>query len=162
SAAPANECYSEPGPRQCAPPPLPPRPRPRAYAVLRARPLRARFRRRQEQARLPRPLPAAAWCVHFFQCRDVHAERVRIASHAGSNNDGFDIDSCQTVHISNCGIDTGDDATCLKTTSSQPCRDIRLLRITVGAITIRNLRATVESAGILISGLRGHLVDDVT
>jgi polygalacturonase len=190
---------------------------------------------------------AAAWCVHFFQCRDVHAERVRITSHAGSNNDGFDIDSCQTVRISSCDIDTGDDAICLKTTSPQPCRDVvisdcrlksncaavkcgtesvgdfedirisgcrilsaglagikllsvdgaTLRRVTVSdvtmdagrvavflrlgarlktfrpgdekkavgslsAIAIRNLRATVESPGILISGIPGHLVEDVT
>ncbi|MCU1238227.1 MAG: glycoside hydrolase family 28 protein [Candidatus Solibacter sp.] len=190
---------------------------------------------------------AAAWCVHFFQCRDVTATRVRITSHAGSNNDGFDIDSCQTVRIANCDIDTGDDAICLKTTSPQPCRDIEirdcrlksncaaikcgtesvgdfediriascrilsaglagiklltvdgaaLRRVTVSditmdagrvavflrlgarlktfrpgdekratgtlkGVTIRNLRATVESPGILISGVPGHPVEDVT
>jgi polygalacturonase len=73
----------------------------------------------------------AAWTVHFSQCRDVTADRVNIQSHAGSNNDGFDIDSCQSVRIANCNVDTGDDAICLKTTSSTPCRDIRVIGCTL-------------------------------
>jgi polygalacturonase len=67
---------------------------------------------------------AAAWMVHFFQCRKITADAVTISSHAGANNDGFDIDSCESVRIRNCDIDTGDDAVCLKTTSPAPCRDV--------------------------------------
>jgi hypothetical protein len=69
---------------------------------------------------------SAAWMANFFQCRDVEAERVDIFNRAGSNNDGFDIDSCENVRIRNCSIDTGDDAICLKTTSPRPCRDIAI------------------------------------
>ncbi len=190
---------------------------------------------------------SAAWCAHLFQCRDVTAAGVRIHNHAGSNNDGFDIDSCQTVHIADCDIDTGDDAICLKTTGPQPCRDvtvtncrlksncaavkcgtesvgdfekirvtdcrilsaglggIKLLSVDGGSlrdvmvsgiameagrvpvflrlgarlktfrpgdekkpvgslhgVAIRNLRATADGPGILISGIPGHNVEDVT
>jgi polygalacturonase len=190
---------------------------------------------------------SAAWCTHFFQCRDVAASGVKIVSHAGSNNDGFDIDSCQGVRIDNCDIDTGDDSICLKTTGPQACsgvsitncrlksncaavkcgtesvgdvsnirvsgchivsaglggikllsvdganlRDVVVSGITMdggrvpvflrlGArlktfrpgdekrpagslkgITIRGLRATAEGPGILISGVPGHPVEDVT
>ena len=190
---------------------------------------------------------AAAWCVHFFQCRDVAATGVHIDSHAGSNNDGFDIDSCERVRIQDCEIDTGDDAICLKTTSPLATRDVMIRRCTLksncaavkagtesvgdfedihiedchirgaglagiklltvdgaalrrvrvsgivmdaghvavflrlGArlktfrpgdrpksvgtlndISIRNLRATVEAPGILISGVPGHDIQDVT
>jgi len=71
-----------------------------------------------------RLLQSAAWMAHFFQCRGVSAEGVHILNRAGSNNDGFDIDSCEDVRIRNCEIDTGDDAICLKTTSALPCRGI--------------------------------------
>ena len=69
---------------------------------------------------------SAAWCTHLFQCRDVTATNVRIDNHAGSNNDGFDIDSCQAVLITECDIDTGDDSICLKTTGAQACRDVTI------------------------------------
>ena len=89
---------------------------------------------------------SAAWAVHFFQCRNVTADRVSIESHAGANNDGFDIDSCQGVRISNCRIDTGDDSICLKTTSPVACRDIEVsgCRLTSGCAAIK---AGTESVG---------------
>jgi len=190
---------------------------------------------------------SAAWMAHFFQCRGVTAEGVSILNRAGSNNDGFDIDSCENVRIRNCEIDSGDDAICLKTTSARPCRDIsvsgctlktncagikfgtesmgnfegieiadchipearlagiKLLSVdgshidgvtirdiamdaghvavflrlgarlktfregdspmpvgTLRDVSIRGLRATVEAPGILISGVPGHFIEDVT
>jgi polygalacturonase len=68
----------------------------------------------------------AAWTMHFFQSRDVAAERVKIVSLGLSNNDGIDIDSCQNVKIVDCDIDSGDDAICLKTTSTTPCDKISI------------------------------------
>jgi len=88
----------------------------------------------------------AVWTVHFSQCHNVVAEHLNINSHAGSNNDGIDIDSCELVRIDECDIDTGDDAICLKTTSILPCRDVRItncrLRSNCAAI-----KAGTESAG---------------
>jgi polygalacturonase len=88
----------------------------------------------------------AAWTTHFFQCRDVAAERVTINSHAGSNNDGFDIDSCEHVRIRDCSIDTGDDAVCLKTTSHAPCRDVEVSGCTLRS-NCAGLKIGTESAG---------------
>ena len=88
----------------------------------------------------------AAWTTHFFQCRDVTAEGVNINSHAGPNNDGFDIDSCQTVRIRNCSIDTGDDAICLKTTSRVPCRDVTVTGCTLKS-NCSGVKMGTESAG---------------
>jgi polygalacturonase len=67
---------------------------------------------------------SGAWCMHFFQTRNATVERVRIHNRGLGNNDGIDIDSCETVRIRDCDIDSGDDAICLKATSAQPCRDI--------------------------------------
>ncbi len=89
---------------------------------------------------------SAAWLAHFFQCRDVTADNVTIRNHTGSNNDGFDIDSCENVRIRNCDIDSGDDAVCLKTTSGQRCRNIE-----VSGCTLKSRCAAIkmgtESAG---------------
>jgi polygalacturonase len=68
----------------------------------------------------------AAWTTHFFQCENVAAERVTIASLGLPNNDGFDIDSSENVRIKNCAVDSGDDAVCLKTTSLMPCRNVEV------------------------------------
>jgi polygalacturonase len=69
-----------------------------------------------------------SWTNHFFQCQNVSASSVTIRSRGSGlvNNDGIDIDSCQTVRVSNCDIESGDDAICLKATSALPCRDIAI------------------------------------
>jgi hypothetical protein len=89
---------------------------------------------------------SAVWTVHLSQCHNVTVEHLNINSHAGSNNDGIDIDSCELVRVNECDIDTGDDAICLKTTSRLPCRDIRItncrLRSNCAAI-----KAGTESEG---------------
>src|SRR5215213_6800088 len=68
---------------------------------------------------------AAAWTSHYFQSRKVRIENIKIISRGVAHNDGIDIDGCQDVRISDCDINSGDDALCFKTTSSKmACRDI--------------------------------------
>ncbi|HEX8465824.1 MAG TPA: glycosyl hydrolase family 28 protein, partial [Abditibacterium sp.] len=67
-----------------------------------------------------------AWTMHFFQSKGVNVSGVTIRSRGLMNNDGIDIDSCETVRVSNCDIDSGDDAICLKATSPLPCRDVEV------------------------------------
>lgn len=68
---------------------------------------------------------AAAWTSHYFQCKQVDIENVKIISHGVAHNDGIDIDGCQEVRIRNCDIESGDDALCFKTTSSKmACKNI--------------------------------------
>lgn len=73
----------------------------------------------------------AAWTMHFYECKNVLAERVVIRSRGLSNNDGIDIDCCAHVVIRDCDIDSGDDAVCLKATGPQPCRDIEVSGCTI-------------------------------
>ena len=74
------------------------------------------------------------------------AERLNINSHAGSNNDGIDIDSCELVRVNECDIDTGDDSICLKTTSRLPCRDITITNCRLRS-NCATIKAGTESAG---------------
>jgi hypothetical protein len=67
---------------------------------------------------------AGSWTTNFFQSDNVTVDSVTINSHVAPHNDGIDIDGCQHVTITDCDIDSGDDAICLKTTSPRPCVDI--------------------------------------
>jgi polygalacturonase len=70
-------------------------------------------------------LYSAAWTSHYFQSRNIRIQNVKIISRGVAHNDGIDIDGCQHVLIKNCDINSGDDALCLKTTSSKmACRNI--------------------------------------
>jgi polygalacturonase len=53
------------------------------------------------------------WTFRFVRCDDVNISKVNVEGHANWNNDGFDIES-KNVTITDCIIDTDDDAICLK------------------------------------------------
>jgi hypothetical protein len=61
---------------------------------------------------------------HYLDCENVVINNVTIQSRVNLNNDGIDIDSCQNVRISNCHIDTGDDAICVKATLNKASQNI--------------------------------------
>jgi polygalacturonase len=64
------------------------------------------------------------WVQHYLACDDVCIIGITIRSLVNHNNDGIDIDSCRRVVISDCNIESGDDAIVLKSTSARVCRDI--------------------------------------
>ncbi|MBC8039921.1 MAG: glycoside hydrolase family 28 protein [Opitutaceae bacterium] len=86
------------------------------------------------------------WVSHYLGCENVLLSGLTIRSHANSNNDGIDIDSCRRVRVIACDLDTGDDAICLKSTRATPCENIVItgcvIRSTWGA-----LKLGTESAG---------------
>lgn len=53
------------------------------------------------------------WTFRFVRCDGVDISKVYVEGHANWNNDGFDIES-RNVTISDCVIDTDDDAICFK------------------------------------------------
>lgn len=67
-----------------------------------------------------------AWTLNFYRVKGVRVKGVAIRSrHAGvANADGIDLDSCQNARITDCDIESGDDALCLKSTGSVPTRDV--------------------------------------
>ncbi len=67
---------------------------------------------------------AGAWCTHISRSRRVLIDGIRIHNVHQLNNDGIDIDSCSSVRVSNCEIDSEDDALCFKTLHHEPCEKI--------------------------------------
>jgi polygalacturonase len=123
-----------------------------------------------------------AWTMHFFQCKNVVAEKLTIRSADShlTNNDGIDIDSCQGARVSNCDIESGDDAICVKTTSPKTCGDLiitgctlktRCNGIKLGTESIGdfvNIRASncklhdIGMSGIALYAVDGAQLHDVT
>jgi len=59
------------------------------------------------------------WTLHLESCDRVRLNGVRVDNHRfGPNNDGFDINGCRDVMISQCHIETCDDAIVLKTSEN--------------------------------------------
>ena len=75
---------------------------------------------------------AAFWTLHMAGCRGVRIHGIRILNDdRGANNDGIDPDCCQDVIISDCLVETGDDAIVLKSTAPMakrygPCENVTI------------------------------------
>ncbi len=75
---------------------------------------------------------AAFWTLHMAGCRRVFIHHIRILNNdRGANNDGIDPDCCRDVMISDCFVETGDDAIVLKSTAPMarrygPCENITI------------------------------------
>jgi hypothetical protein len=66
---------------------------------------------------------AAFWTFRLLYNDGVIVNGIRIYSHVNYNNDGIDIDS-KNVVVSNCIIDTDDDAMCFKRESAFICENV--------------------------------------
>jgi polygalacturonase len=62
---------------------------------------------------------APGWTLRAVFCDNVNIDGISIKNPTfGPNTDGIDINGCQNVLISNCTVDTGDDAICIKSESA--------------------------------------------
>jgi hypothetical protein len=57
---------------------------------------------------------SSMWTIHILYSENVTIRGVIVETFPGANTDGIDIDSSKDVRISDCYLDTGDDAICLK------------------------------------------------
>ena len=95
---------------------------------------------------------SSLWTLHMAGCRRVLIQGIKILNNnRGANNDGIDPDSCQDVVISDCFIETGDDAIVVKTTKPitekyGPCENI-LIRGCVLASRDSALKIGTETHG---------------
>jgi len=114
-----------------------------------------------------------AWTLNFFQSRNITVQGVTIRTRDTGlpNNDGIDLDSCQNAQIRGCDIESGDDALCLKATSTLPCRDITASDCKLGTeslgdfanISVTNCQIrNTGMAGIALYSVDGANLHDVT
>lgn len=73
-----------------------------------------------------RLINSAMWVQHYLACSNVVIDGISVHSHVNRNNDGIDIDCCDGVRISNCKIDSGDDAICLKSGGRKATRNVTI------------------------------------
>ena len=89
---------------------------------------------------------ASGWTLRPINCTRVVIQGIVIRNPAiGPNTDGIDLTGCRNVVISDCLIDTGDDAICLK--SENPYGDTPLLSQN---ITVTNCIITSSTNGFKI------------
>jgi polygalacturonase len=134
-------------------------------------------------------LNSPEWNIHPLLCEDVTCDNLTITSPSSSHNtDGIDPESCKTVRITNCKIDTGDDCIALKSGKDAPGRavgrpdeDITIAHctmlhghggVTIGSemsggvrnVTVSDCTFTWTSVGVRIKSQRGRggVVEDIT
>lgn len=92
------------------------------------------------------------WTLHLGNCERVNISNIFLYSSLdkGVNADGIDIDGCRDVRISDCTVQTGDDAICLKSTSKggkyNNCENITITNCTLVS-TSTALKIGTESHG---------------
>ncbi len=64
------------------------------------------------------------WMQHYLACDRVRLHGLRVFNHSGYNNDGIDLDACHDVTVSDCVIDSDDDAIVLKSTLERACENV--------------------------------------
>ena len=119
---------------------------------------------------------STCWTVYLYGCENVKIEDVKIFNpDTAGNTDGIDVDCCRNVDISNCKIDTGDDALTLRCSSARlkkyrPCENITVsncelassacgVRVGVGTGEIRNANISnikIKRAGFAINYITSY------
>lgn len=86
------------------------------------------------------------WVQHYLACTQVLIDGIRVRSHVNVNNDGIDIDGCDRVRISNCDIDSGDDAVVLKSGGQRITRNVTVTNCVLRS-SCNALKTGTESNG---------------
>ncbi len=110
---------------------------------------------------------SGSWVQTYQQCTDLIIDGITVDSRENKdveqknrehtarhrNTDGLDLVDCEKVRISNCMINSGDDAICLKSFSpDKACRDI----------TISNCIVSAGASGIKIGTETAGAFEDIT
>ncbi|MBN2295931.1 MAG: hypothetical protein JXM70_26100 [Pirellulales bacterium] len=64
------------------------------------------------------------WMQLYLACERLMVRGIRVDNHTSFNNDGLNIDSCRDVCVSDCIIDSDDDAIAIKSSCERPCENV--------------------------------------
>ena len=73
------------------------------------------------------------WNQHYLVCERVVVRGIRVFNHTTYNVDGIDIDGCRDFVVTDCFIDSDDDAICLKSTLNRPCENVLISNCVVSS-----------------------------
>ncbi|MCG1021861.1 glycoside hydrolase family 28 protein [Sutcliffiella horikoshii] len=100
------------------------------------------------------------WNTHLVYCRDVQVRGVTFKNPSDTpNGDGFDIDSCSNVRVSDCHFDVGDDCLCLKSGINEDGR--RVGRPTEN-VTVSNCTMLRGHGGVVMGSENSGGIRNVT
>jgi polygalacturonase len=89
---------------------------------------------------------SAMWMQHYLACDRVRIHGVQVSSHVNGNNDGLDIDGCHDFVVSDCVIDSDDDAIVLKATSPRSNENVTITNCVLSSLC-NALKMGTESTG---------------
>ncbi|MFB6138300.1 MAG: glycoside hydrolase family 28 protein [Halobacteriaceae archaeon] len=100
------------------------------------------------------------WNTHVVYSTDVTLTDLTVLNPPSApNGDGIDVDSSRHVRISDCYIDAGDDAICLKSGKDEPGREVGE---PCAQITVTNCTVEAGHGGVVIGSEMSGDVRDVT
>ncbi|MFA9557852.1 glycoside hydrolase family 28 protein [Evansella sp. AB-rgal1] len=100
------------------------------------------------------------WNTHLVYCNHVSVRGVTINNPWDTpNGDGFDIDSCSNVRVTDCHFDVGDDCLCLKSGINEDGR--RVGRPTEN-VTVTNCTMAAGHGGIVFGSENSGGIQNVT
>lgn len=67
---------------------------------------------------------AGFWMQHYMKCTRLRLQGLDVYNHGSCNNDGCDIECCRDVIVSDCNINSHDDALCLKSGNDCPTENV--------------------------------------
>jgi len=76
---------------------------------------------------------SANWTCYLLGCKGVVVDGIKIKNTVRANRDGLDIDCCENVEVSNCQINSMDDAIVLKSTGPAITRNINITKCRVSS-----------------------------
>jgi polygalacturonase len=86
------------------------------------------------------------WAQHYLGCDFMSIRGVKIHAHDNANGDGIDLDGCQDVVMSDCILDTDDNALILKGRGARDCINITVQNC-IFASKITAIKTGTESSG---------------
>lgn len=89
---------------------------------------------------------SAMWMQHYFACDGVIIRGITVFNHANKNNDVIDIDGSRNVVMSDCIVDSDDDAITLKSTSEHITENVVITNCVVSS-HVNAIKLGTESHG---------------
>ena len=104
---------------------------------------------------------AAFWTLHMAGCRRVVVDGVRVLNDVrGANNDGIDPDTCKDVVISNCIVETGDDAVVVKNTAPMAAKYGACENVVISGCVLRSRDSALKIGTETARAIRRVMLSD--